>query len=389
MLAAQAHIDGETEEYLLNVSEQEYLDYLVSEYQVYPLEVDFGHVEATDEEQMIPAEEFPPTFNVSAGRRYPKPVFTFYLPFTGAPGLWGAAPNPSLLWNPSVALDRDANTISIRLVQFSDDVKQVNTTYLAFVNNLKQQLANMKGNVDHFNISLRDKAKQIFDKRKAALKKKAENRAALIVPVRRNKTPATFAVPVKSPKRIVPKPPTSANRGSIDPTLDPTLYHEILQLLHDFGKQMERLPATYRGKDEETLRDHVLLLLQPHFGIEGSVTGETFNAQGKTDILIRYQNQNLFIAEFKFWRGQKQHFETIDQLLSYLTWRDSKAAIVYFIDGKEMTAPLAAIEQSTPEHRSFISLINRKEDSWFQYELHLQSGEVSVQVAILCFHLPK
>jgi len=76
-------------------------------------------------------------------------------------------------------------------------------------------------------------------------------------------------------------------------------------------------------------------------------------------------------------------------LLSYLTWRDSKTAIVYFIDGKEMTGPLKAIEETTPKHGSFVALKGKREQSWFTYELHLQDNEKFVQVAILCFHLPK
>jgi hypothetical protein len=168
------------------------------------------------------------------------------------------------------------------------------------------------------------------------------------------------------------------------------MYSEILQLFHDFGKQMERLPATYRGRDEQTLRDLFLLMLKQHFGIEGSATGETFNASGKTDILLRYENRNLFVAEFKFWQGAKSHFDTIDQLLSYLTWRDSKAAIVYFVRGKEMVAPMRAVEESTPRHPAFLSLAARKEDSWFSYELHLPGDvEQTVKVAVLCFHLPE
>jgi hypothetical protein len=98
----------------------------------------------------------------------------------------------------------------------------------------------------------------------------------------------------------------------------------------------ERLPSTYAGKDEESLRDHLILQLEPRF--EYSSTGETFNKSGKTDILVRHQKSNIFVAECKFWGGAKKHFETIDQMLSYLTWRDSKTAIVYFMDTKEMAA---------------------------------------------------
>jgi hypothetical protein len=387
MEAMESEIDAEDEQYLLNANEEQYLEHLASKYEIEPLEVNFDHAYATDEERSVPAENFPSTANVSYGRSYRKPVFTFHLPFSGATGLWITAPNPGMQWNPEVELRGNDNTINLDLVQFGDSVEPVNREYDTFVRNLNQQLSNLKNNVNDFNSSLRNRARARFNRRKAELKRRAENRAALRVPIRRNTAPATFAVPVKAPKRIAPRPPVSGDKYSIDPTLDALLYQEILQLLHDFGKQLERLPRTYEGKNEETLRDHFLLVLQPHFGLEGSATGETFNAAGKTDILIRYQNQNLFVAEFKFWHGQKQHLETIDQLLSYLTWRDSKTAIVYFIDGKEVTATLGAIEEATPRHPSFVAQKSKKEDSWFSYEFHLQDKKKIVQVAILCFHL--
>jgi hypothetical protein len=59
---------------------------------------------------------------------------------------------------------------------------------------------------------------------------------------------------------------------------------------------------------------------------KGQATGETFNFQGKTDILIRVEGKNVFIAECKFWKGEKALLATLDQLLSYLSWRDTKAA---------------------------------------------------------------
>ena len=34
---------------------------------------------------------------------------------------------------------------------------------------------------------------------------------------------------------------------------------------------------------------------------EGGASGETFNYEGKTDILIRVQGKNIFIAECEYW----------------------------------------------------------------------------------------
>jgi hypothetical protein len=52
------------------------------------------------------------------------------------------------------------------------------------------------------------------------------------------------------------------------------------------------------------------------------------DCSGKTDILIRDNDKNIFIAECKFWGGPKLFKETIDQLLGYTSWRDTKTHCV-------------------------------------------------------------
>jgi hypothetical protein len=76
---------------------------------------------------------------------------------------------------------------------------------------------------------------------------------------------------------------------------------------------------------KEDLRSHFLVQLNGAF--HGQATGETFNFQGKTDILIRVDGKNIFIAECKFWKGEKSFPATLDQLLSHLSWRDTKTAV--------------------------------------------------------------
>lgn len=95
-------------------------------------------------------------------------------------------------------------------------------------------------------------------------------------------------------KRIILPEPRITEGALLEPVLSQEDYNFILKLIYDGGKVFERLPATYSNKDEESLRDHLILILTPHF--EGSVTGETFNKSGKTDILLRYENTNIFVA---------------------------------------------------------------------------------------------
>ena len=109
-------------------------------------------------------------------------------------------------------------------------------------------------------------------------------------------------------------------------------------------KVMERSPKAFDGLDEEGIRSHFLVQLNGHY--EGQATGETFNYQGKTDILIRSGDRNIFIAECKFWGGPQMLTQTIDQLLGYLSWRDFKTAILLFNRNRDFSKVLDSIPET-------------------------------------------
>ena len=81
---------------------------------------------------------------------------------------------------------------------------------------------------------------------------------------------------------------------------------------------------------EESLRDILLTVLNNQFG---AASGEAFSRRGKTDILIPYDGDTgaVFIAECKWWKGPAAFRKAIDQILGYLTWRDTHAALVVFV----------------------------------------------------------
>ena len=60
--------------------------------------------------------------------------------------------------------------------------------------------------------------------------------------------------------------------------------------------------------------------------------------KGKTDIITKApDNSSIFIAECKVWRGEKVFMEAIDQLLGYVTWRDTRTAIILFVKKGEIS----------------------------------------------------
>ena len=375
-------IHDEDTNYLLNVNRTEYLSHVVSEYDIPALELDFDKMTASSSEKLIPAEHFPFNFHVLEGESYPKQVIKYHIPFSGDKELLRYAPNPRVLNSRDVVVE--GSEVCFEIVDFYGDPQRVKDEAEPVLRLIRQQVKNLEDNIAQHNQQFRSQADSFFDARKAEVMRQNQVVAGLGVPVRKSDNiPRTFAVPATTRKKVVPKPQASSEQYSPEPALDETIYEEILQTIFDTGRVFERLPSTYAGKDEETLRDHLILNLEPRFQID--TTGETFNKSGKTDILMRYQGKNVFVAECKFWKGQKKHLEAIDQILSYLTWRDSKAAIVYFISTKEMAAPLKAIENSTPSHPCFITAKGKRDESWFLYELHLPGDHSRpLQLAILC-----
>ena len=102
---------------------------------------------------------------------------------------------------------------------------------------------------------------------------------------------------------------------------------------------------------KKELRDIILANLNGHY--QGGATGETFRRTGKTDIRIEDQDRAAFVGECKVWRGPGELVAAVDQLLSYLTWRDCKASIIIFNkNNAKFTELLNKIPEILKTHKS-------------------------------------
>ena len=121
----------------------------------------------------------------------------------------------------------------------------------------------------------------------------------------------------------------------------------------------------------------------------GGASGEAFNKKGKTDIQIKYDSAIVFIAECKFWKGEKIFMRTIDQLLSYLTWRDTKASIIFFVRQKDFSAVLEKVRTTTNKHPNYLGFVNMGDETWFNYRFHINGDKNrEVKLAIQLYHIP-
>lgn len=164
-------------------------------------------------------------------------------------------------------------------------------------------------------------------------------------------------------------------------------YTKILGCIHSVGKMFERLPSTYSNKDEEALRDHILVTLDTV--VNGTATGESFNKRGKTDILVRGDGENEFVGECKIWKGKEVFLETISQLLSYLSWRDTKAGIILFVKNKEFGSVISKIREYVLEHQNFLRTVSETDETWHNCEFRMNDDSSRiVKVAIMLYHMP-
>ena len=224
---------------------------------------------------------------------------------------------------------------------------------LDLITEVKRHLEFAHKDIDKFNQVIKDIALQEINKKIDNYKKFAKFNSTIPYPLQRDtSSPKTYEVPNIRKKVKLPKPQSSKSLQP-EPTLEEQTYNEILDICANMALVMERSPKAYSKMDEESIRTQFLMQLNAQY--EGQATGETFNGNGKTDILIRNNNQNIFIGECKFWKGEKAFLETIDQLLGYVTYRDTKTAILLFVKKNDFTSIVQKLKDIVPKHANFVS----------------------------------
>ena len=128
-------------------------------------------------------------------------------------------------------------------------------------------------------------------------------------------------------------------------------YEDIVETLLGTAEDIERSAKTYRGMSEEDLRHVMLLPLNDRY--RGQAAAEAFNSEGKTDALVRWDDRNLFIAEFKKWRGQKEFLAALEQLYRYKTWRDAGIALVVILEEGNLSSVIETTKKVLQGHQSF------------------------------------
>ncbi|MBS1624686.1 MAG: hypothetical protein JST83_11740 [Bacteroidetes bacterium] len=367
-------VDEAEETYILNVDQTTYVEFLANNNIIGLPEIFTNEVTSDIYEDNVPAEYFPNSYDVQLGKSYKHEIIQFFIPCSGNTDMLIYIPNSMFPY--SGAFYKEGSNLIMELVSFNKDAKSIKQRYDNEASSLHSFYTALRKDIEDYNFSLLQKISSQFTHRKQKILAKLNLLDSIGIPLRSKKnTPSTFAIPKPQLReRIVLKPVVYEKGFKPEPTLGDDDYRKILKLINDVGKNFERMPSLYEGKKEENLRDHILMTLDPNFEL-GSASGETFNKSGKTDIQLRYDSSVVFIGECKFWKGEKAYRETIDQLLGYLTWRDTKSTIIIFVTQKDFTTILHKIKDETAEHSNYLGFDSMTDENWFNFRIHLNGDK--------------
>jgi hypothetical protein len=307
------------------------------------------------------------------------------VPFDGDAEFFNVQPQSFSLSPPRGQIVK--NEMLLTYVRTDQNAEAIKREYQATVTAIKGYLRSLSESAQQFNGQLENSVKTQLKARKDRLLADAGMTAAIGLPMKKREGQAlTYSVPVT---RRVPKIEQIKTSGPFkpEPALSSEDYEEILRIVKNMVHVMELSPHAFSSMGEEDLRSHFLVQLNGVF--QGQATGETFNFQGKTDILIRVDGRNVFIGECKFWKGEKVFLATIDQLLSYLSWRDTKTAVILFNRNADFTGVLAKIAETGQKHPNFKRDLGQLDESTFRY-VFVQPNDPNREIVltVMAFDVP-
>ncbi|MGE2721734.1 hypothetical protein [Mycolicibacterium celeriflavum] len=319
-------------------------------------------------------------------RRVRVPRFVLVVPFEGDSGIFTLRAD-QFTFNPIHVLALRANELHIAVDNPPRDAAGLKSRFEEQIARIEEHLEWSRRQVELHNKAIRQDVPGIVTRRRDELLAARHLQAEVGFPVRRRSDAETYAVPMRR-KTIRPQQQRPSNARAPftpEPALQDQDYREALRVLRIQRNALERSPSMAATLKEEQIRDLLLVNLNAQF--EGDAAGEVFNGAGKTDILIRVHDRNIFIGECKVWSGPKTMDEALDQLFGYLVWRDTKAAILLFIRRKDVTAVIKKAIAKIEEHPNHKRSSPRQScDEEYEFVMHAQDDvEREIHLTLIPF----
>jgi hypothetical protein len=372
---------------ILSRSNEDWLTHFIDKYTISVPTLDITKAERTYVDKLVPQYKVPnPNFDNQHG--VPGRIHTLHIPYSGPKNLLYY--KPRIYQMTSVVAGTSNSEITIQAGGAWHTAQSIEDHFDGAIKTIEENLAKLRSDVAPFNESLTELIRPRLEAQRSSAEQTNATTEKLKYPLRkRDNAPQTYKLPEK-PKTLAPKLvlKTPTPQAEEEFTLSETDYQDILRICANMSLVMERSPAVFENADEEHIRVHYLVQLNGQY--QGAATGETFNAKGKTDILIRHKEKNIFVAECKFWRGYEALIKTIDQLLSDTTWRDTKTALIIFNRRMNFTNVISEAQRAMKDHPLYKGGPAKKSESRFMYIFkHPNDDQREIIVTLMLFDMPK
>jgi len=385
-----AEIEGCGRDFVLGCKLEEVADSLMRKYALEPVRLHREKVEMVEHGQTTINPEKRTClifYDPNVARTSVATFYRFTVPFEGDHRLLMRRPSDyetELPWGEVVGSE-----LHITCKTTSRDAGLIRSHIDDNLNRIERWLTRANREVAPFNTGLMSTALHPLQARRHKLQQDHAIAEAVGFPIRsRAGAPDAYRVPVQRKKLPELSVKTSGRAAPPDPHLDWTAYEGILDTIGSMVRVLELSPKAFAKMDEESMRFMLLVPLNIHY--EGQATGETFNYDGKTDIIIKVGGRNIFVAECLIWDGPEYFRSKIEQLLGYTSWRDNKTAIIIFNRNKNLSAVLAQIPDLVRRHSNFKrEIAGYKNETGFRFALHHRDDKNrEFTLTVLVFDVP-
>ena len=360
---------------LLNTPIHELCNYLAAKYRtsIPILKTDQILIEQQEAQVAVP---IPPASIGADGRQsriVAGSIVKVSVPFEGDPACFHMQPTTFTFHPPLGDVEGDFVIFQLEGVGLVADMVRVKIQQIVI--DIGQNLKYLQTDTNRFNGNLYSYANLLVDQQRKKVLSDPDTAGATGFKLKDRGTDAPNpASPPTDPgataRRTLTPVLTLPKQSKLIPTLALKDYEQILQALQNSTQVLRRSPSVLKVMDAAALRAYFLIQLNDRFEDKSGI--ETFGFAGKSDIRIRTEDKNIFVAECIVWAGPAAFITTLNQLLAYENWREVKAAIIVFArDRAELDNSFAdvldALRVATRNHSSFKRELPQLSDTIFLY----------------------
>ncbi|MCO8256772.1 hypothetical protein NKF26_23400 [Haladaptatus sp. AB618] len=367
-------IDELSSDEILSTEAEDVAEYAVNQHEIDPLNLEIDNPKVTIDDWGSDEE---PTL------RYR---------YTGNERILHFQPNPHTRSEFRTEVNEDENHVDVYFPRKRDGYsnKQLKKQHEKISEFVEEHYQRVQSNINEHYDEIREHAKRLHEEQQKKVQEQQQQYSDVGFDVTRRRD-VNKTLKIDEPKRRSEITIDDISKERPDPGISDDTYHEIIEAVDAVGHGFEKSPETYSDFEEEDYRNVMLTFLEMNF--EGSATGETFNRMGKTDILLRHDGDNIFIAECGMWSGPQtlsgsdDEGGKISQLIErYLTWRDSKTAVILFVERESFSNILEKIPDAIEAHPLCAGEKEKKAENWWQYSFDRPDDQENpVDIATLAF----